>query len=81
VVLGYAETATALGHCVADALRAPFCLHSTRRAVPGSSRSEGFEEEHSHATSHLLLPEEPAALLNGLPLVLWTTSCRPARRP
>ena len=70
VVLGYAETATALGACVADALRAPAYLHSTRRPVLGVRPVGGFEEEHSHATSHLLLPEEPGALLNSLPLVL-----------
>ena len=40
LVMGYAETATALGHCVADALGAPG-LHSTRRAVPGVARLRG----------------------------------------
>ncbi|WP_181008840.1 phosphoribosyltransferase domain-containing protein, partial [Streptomyces sp. SM12] len=69
VVLGYAETATALGHSVADGLGAPY-LHSTRRAVPGVRQAGGFEEEHSHATSHLLLPEDPALLTGTGPLVL-----------
>lgn len=69
VVLGYAETATALGHAVADALNAP-CLHSTRRPVAGLVPVGGFEEEHSHATSHLLLPEDPALLAGPGPLVL-----------
>jgi hypothetical protein len=70
VVLGYAETATALGHCVADALRTAACLHSTRRAVPGVEPLGGFEEEHSHATSHLLLPVPQALVRNDAPLVL-----------
>ncbi|MGZ2357259.1 phosphoribosyltransferase [Streptomyces sp. 372A] len=62
VVLGYAETATGLGHSVADGLgHAPY-LHSTRRPVPGVARAGGFEEAHSHATSHLLLPEDPELL-------------------
>ncbi|MER5746850.1 phosphoribosyltransferase [Streptomyces sp. NPDC002225] len=62
VVLGYAETATALGHAVADGLgEAPY-LHSTRRPVAGVARAGGFEESHSHATSHLLLPEDPELL-------------------
>ena len=69
VVLGYAETATALGHAVADALDAP-TLHSTRRPVPGITPVGGFEEEHSHATSHLMLPEDPALLAGTGPLVL-----------
>ncbi|MEV5493070.1 phosphoribosyltransferase [Streptomyces bobili] len=70
VVLGYAETATGLGHSVADGIgRAPY-LHSTRRPVPGVVPAGGFEESHSHATSHLLLPEDPALLVGDGPLVL-----------
>jgi adenine/guanine phosphoribosyltransferase-like PRPP-binding protein len=70
VVLGYAETATALGHAVADACGTAVCLHSTRRRVPGVEAVGGFVEEHSHATSHLLLPADHTDLLNDLPLVL-----------
>lgn len=70
VVLGYAETATGLGHSVADGLaRAPY-LHSTRRPVAGVPQVGGFEEEHSHATSHLLLPEDHGLLAGDGPLVL-----------
>ncbi|PZG85331.1 phosphoribosyltransferase, partial [Streptomyces sp. NTH33] len=70
VVLGYAETATGLGHSVADGLGAAPYLHSTRRPVPGVAPAGGFEESHSHATSHLLLPEDPALLACDGPLVL-----------
>ncbi|MFI1796195.1 phosphoribosyltransferase [Streptomyces sp. NPDC020379] len=70
VVLGYAETATGLGHAVADGLGLAPYLHSTRRPVPGVTPVGGFEEEHSHATSHLLLPEDPALLSGDGPLVL-----------
>ncbi|GAA2825596.1 phosphoribosyltransferase [Kitasatospora sp. CM 4170] len=69
VVLGYAETATGLGHSVADGLGAPY-LHSTRRPVAGMAPVGGFEEEHSHATSHLLLPADPELLAGEGPLVL-----------
>jgi adenine/guanine phosphoribosyltransferase-like PRPP-binding protein len=69
VVLGYAETATALGHAVADVLQAPY-LHSTRRAVAGVASIGGFEEEHSHATSHSLLAEDPDLFAGPGPLVL-----------
>ncbi|MEU3218032.1 phosphoribosyltransferase domain-containing protein [Streptomyces sp. NPDC006971] len=65
VVLGYAETATGLGHAVADGLGVAPYLHSTRRPVDGVARAGGFEESHSHATSHLLLPEDPALLAGG----------------
>lgn len=72
VVLGYAETATGLGHAVADGLGVAPYLHSTRRPVEGVARAGGFEESHSHATSHLLLPERPGLLsaTPGAPLVL-----------
>ncbi|GHJ91043.1 phosphoribosyltransferase [Streptomyces sp. NE5-10] len=70
VVLGYAETATALGHAVADGLGTAPYLHSTRRPVPGVTTAGGFEESHSHATSHLLLPEDPELLAGKGPLVL-----------
>jgi len=69
VVLGFAETATGLGHVVADALDAEHYLHSTRRGDPARSFG-GFVEEHSHAADHLLLPREPAALEPDVPLVL-----------
>ncbi|MFE1307913.1 phosphoribosyltransferase [Streptomyces sp. NPDC058755] len=70
VVLGYAETATGLGHSVADGLGLAPYLHSTRRAVAGVARAGGFEESHSHATSHLLLPEDAVLLAGDGPLVL-----------
>ncbi|GAA2732654.1 phosphoribosyltransferase [Streptomyces nogalater] len=70
VVLGYAETATGLGHSVADGLGSVPYLHSTRRPVRGVAPAGGFEESHSHATSHLLLPEDPELLAGRGPLVL-----------
>ncbi|MCQ4044632.1 phosphoribosyltransferase [Streptantibioticus rubrisoli] len=70
VVLGYAEAAAGLGQCVADGLgRAPY-LHSTRRPVPSVPPVARFEEEHSHAAHHLLLPADPELLAGGGPLVL-----------
>lgn len=70
VVLGYAETATALGHCVAEGLGGADYLHSTRRPVAGVAAAGGFSEEHSHATEHMLLPGDPQLLRGGRPLVL-----------
>ena len=71
LVLGYAETATALGHAVAQELGARY-VHSTRRRPPGADLpgALAFEEEHSHATAHLLLPEDPGLLERDGPLVL-----------
>ncbi|MEV6543624.1 phosphoribosyltransferase [Streptomyces sp. NPDC051665] len=70
VVLGYAETATGLGHAVADGIALAPYLHSTRRPVAGVATAGGFEESHSHATSHLLLPENPELLAGEGPLIL-----------
>lgn len=56
IVLGYAETATALGAAVAQQLKAPY-IHSTRYPTVGATVYGGFEESHSHATSHMLTPE------------------------
>ena len=69
VVLGFAETATGLGHCVAEAL-GTWYLHSTRRSVAGVAPYADFDEVHSHATEHLLLPEDPDLLAGGEVLVL-----------
>jgi pyrimidine operon attenuation protein/uracil phosphoribosyltransferase len=69
VVLGFAETATGLGHVVADRCRSGY-VHSTRRAVAGIEPAARFDEDHSHASRHLLLPEHPALLDNGHVLVL-----------
>ena len=58
LVLGFAETATALGQAVAAALPGAECVLSTRR--PGLE-SISFAEEHSHATGHRVLA--PSAML------------------
>lgn len=58
LVLGFAETATALGQAVAAALPDADCALSTRR--PGQE-SISFAEEHSHATGHRVLA--PATMI------------------
>jgi hypothetical protein len=67
VVIGFAETATGLGHGVADALQARY-LHSSRRRSAGPAIR--FQEEHSHAVDHLLQPADPELLRVDVPLVL-----------
>lgn len=65
-VFGFAETATGLGHCVAEALHTRVYLHSTRREITGVPVALRFEEGHSHATAHLVQPQ-PAGVLDGGP--------------
>ena len=69
VVVGFAETATGLGHCVAAALCAR-SVHSTRRRVDGIASVAAFDEEHSHAVEHRLLPEDELLLAGDGPVVL-----------
>lgn len=66
LVLGFAETATALGQAVAAALPGAQCVLSTRRPGP---ETIVFAEEHSHAVGHRVLA--PAAMLTqSRPVVL-----------
>lgn len=67
VTVGYAETATGLGHVVADALRSPY-LHSTRHQEDAPFTP--FEEEHSHASDHRLYPSDPDWITVGGTTVL-----------
>lgn len=69
VTIGYAETATSLGYIVAQILQSPY-IHSTRYGRDDMKPYGAFEETHSHATSHKLMPEKKSFLHNNLPLVL-----------
>jgi hypothetical protein len=69
LTLGFAETATALGHLVADQLGSAY-LHSTRRPDGPVPVAAGFVESHSHATDHLLRPGPAVSLAGDGPLVL-----------
>lgn len=69
VVLGYAETATALGAIVAQKLGS-YYIHSTRYPDLGAAEYGSFEEEHSHASSHKVTPADPNFLNSSLPLIL-----------
>lgn len=54
LVLGFAETATGLGHASFHALKGNVeYIHTTREDITNLKSSFAFEEEHSHATSHM----------------------------
>lgn len=56
LVVGFAETATAIGTIVANYLSKPaYVLHTTREEVEHSIEVITFEETHSHATTQKLL--------------------------
>lgn len=64
LVIGFAETATAIGSVVASSISDDcFYIHSTRENVSGISDWLFFEEEHSHATQQRLAKKELAQWL------------------
>ena len=57
-IIGFAETATALGHAFFDAFTGDVrYVHTTREQLVGEQPAITFEEEHSHASSHRLYVE------------------------
>ncbi|KGM44745.1 phosphoribosyltransferase family protein [Neobacillus niacini] len=52
VVIGFAETATSLGHSFFDCFEEGEYFHTTREEIGNLTPFITFEEEHSHATSH-----------------------------
>lgn len=70
LAFGFAETATGLGHAVARQINAGHYLQSTRRDQTGVPVIARFEEGHSHATDHLIVPTDPDSLRTDLPVVL-----------
>lgn len=52
VIIGFAETATALGQAFFAAFKKADYFHTTREVIDGQQPVITFEEEHSHATSH-----------------------------
>ena len=54
LVIGFAETATAIGAQVAVKLGAKYYIHTTREPFPENYLCADFSEEHSHASSQRL---------------------------
>lgn len=58
IFIGFAETATGLGHAVFQHFNEAVYLHTTREEMVDAEPSFCFEEEHSHATSHRVYAPE-----------------------
>lgn len=59
LIIGFAETATAIGTIVGEhVLGAKYILHTTREEVKNSIEVVTFEETHSHATTQKLLVDK-----------------------
>lgn len=69
--IGFAETATALGHSMFDRFAGETSfIHTTRESLYDRKSVISFEEEHSHATSHRCYSCDPALLQGTGPIVL-----------
>lgn len=73
LVIGFAETATAIGTIVGDNVKkADYILHTTRESVRDSKEVITFEETHSHATTQkLLVPRESNFDFNDYNYILF----------
>jgi hypothetical protein len=67
--IGFAETATALGHSVFDLFENAHYIHTTREKMVGLTSTIEFEEEHSHATEQACYCNHDL-LVTGGPIVL-----------
>ena len=63
VIIGFAETATGLGHAFFECFQNADFFHTTREDLGAVTPVITFEEEHSHATSHRCYVDEQ--LLNN----------------
>ena len=68
LVIGFAETATALGYGVAEMLGDAHYVHTTR--TPCHAPLAVFSEEHSHAQTHYLAPLEASVFASARTIVL-----------
>ncbi|HBV86398.1 MAG TPA: hypothetical protein DEF42_07025 [Desulfosporosinus sp.] len=68
--IGFAETATALGHAVFSVFDNAHYLHTTRDQIPFLLAELNFNEDHSHAVNHRCYPEDPEFFRNPKTIVL-----------
>lgn len=69
--IGFAETATALGHSMFSAFGSNAAyIHTTREMLKEIPSVITFEEEHSHAVAHRFYPQDKKMLLSSGPIVL-----------
>jgi hypothetical protein len=69
--IGFAETATGLGHSMYDACSgATQYLHTTRESIRELDSIISFEEEHSHATAHRCYATDSTFFQGTQPVVL-----------
>jgi len=68
--IGFAETATGLGHAAFSVFDNAHYLHTTREQIPLLPSELDFNEDHSHAVNHRCYPSDPELLRNPKIIVL-----------
>ena len=70
-VIGFCETATALGQAFFESFSSPVkYIHTTREDIVALVPVVSFEEEHSHATAHRVYAEDPVFFSDDSEVVL-----------
>lgn len=67
--IGFAETATGLGHSVFSSFNHAYFIHTTRETVPIASLFD-FKEEHSHAVDHRCYLKDETVIKDAKHVVL-----------
>ncbi len=57
-VIGFAETATAIGAALSSAVNSEIYIHTTREELPSKLIMADFSEEHSHAPKQMLFSND-----------------------
>lgn len=70
LVIGFAETATGLGYAVASAFNNCSYIHTTREVFLNMVSLFDFEEEHSHATSHMCYLKKASMIKTAKQVIL-----------
>lgn len=68
--IGFAETATALGHAAFSLFDNAHYLHTTRETVPTMVSELNFTEDHSHAVNHRCYPLDKELLETSKTIIL-----------
>ena len=68
--IGFAETATGLGHAVFSLFDKAYYLHTTREQIPLLASELNFNEDHSHAVNHRCYPWDNELLKTPKTIIL-----------
>ena len=68
--IGFAETATGLGHAVFSLFDQAHYLHTSREQIPQLTSVLNFNEDHSHAVNHKCYPLDAEVIKNAKTIIL-----------